>query len=148
MMIALSQSLPDIRFICPGGFVLNDSSAEEVIAIDKPGSTDVQSALDHLKRQPEVAEVELLESTSDKAFVRILTSANPGTGFCLEAVERNRCFPIGMEIQYGGVEHWKVGCYKRSQDDELLAQLARMGELQYQTISEASWQDVLERAAA
>ena len=142
----LSRAVPKIRFICPGGFILGPSSTEEILAIDKPDEGDVQAVMGYLKGSPGIAEAEVVERTPDKAFIRILTSANP-EGFCSEAVARNRCFRIGMEIQHGGVERWAVGSFERAQAEQLLKDLAGLGELKYHSISEVSWQALLEGQA-
>lgn len=140
----LSRAFPRVRLICPGGFILGPSSAEELLVLDRPSEVDLENVLNHLRNAPEIAETQLVEHRADKAFIRILTSANPEAGFCSEAVAKNRCFRIGMEIQEGGVEHWKVACWERSQAEQLLKELAHMGELKHQSISEDSWQVLLE----
>ena len=135
----LSRELPQVRFVCPGGFILGPDSAEEVLALDDPTDSDVDSVMGLLRRSEDIAEVELLERTADRAFVRILTSSSPETGYVSQAVERNRCFRIGTEVQEGGVEQWVVGCLRRSQAEALVEELGSMGELKYHRLSEASW---------
>lgn len=140
----LSRALPEVRLICPGGFILGPSSVEEIIVIDQPGQTDVEAVLSHLRAMAGITEAELLEHTGDRAFIQITVTALPGTGFCSEAVVRNRCFRLGMEIQQGGVEHWKVGCARASDARQLLEDLKSLGELKYHSVSEASWEALLE----
>ncbi len=140
----ISRALPDLRLICPGGFILSPSTVEEIIAIDQPKKGDGERLVDALKRKKGIAEVELIEQTADKAFIRILTSINPDTGFCSEAVHRNRAFRIGMEIQEGGLEKWKVACFRKSDAENLVGDLKKMGELKMHRITETSWQDLLD----
>lgn len=144
----LSRAVPKVRFICPGGFVLGKSSAEEILVVDAPKEGEIQAVMNHLKANPGIAESEVLEQTADKAFIRILTSANPETGFCSEAVARQRGFRIGMEIQQGGVEQWEVGCLQRVQAERIVAELEGMGELKYHSIAEVSWHELLQGETA
>lgn len=136
----MSRALPDIRLICPGGFILGPNTVEEVIAIDRPEQDDIDRVFELLEAKAGIAEAELLERTTDKAFIRILVSISPDTGFCSQAVARNRGFRIGMELQEGGVEKWTVGCIRRADAEKLVEELRTMGELTYQTIEEVSWQ--------
>ena len=99
--------------ICPGGFALGPTSGEEILAFDNPSEEELQRVLDHLHKSPEIDDAQLLEQTADNAFVRIQTSTSPDDGYCSEAVARNHGFRIGMEIQEGGVEQWKVGFFGR-----------------------------------
>jgi len=142
----LSRAFPKIRFICPGGFV-GDSSAEEIVVLDKPREDDVQTVLDYLETLPTVQAVELLERTSSQAFIRFVTSALPEK-FCSEVVKQHRCLRIGMEIQQDGLEMWQVGCLKRRQAEQLLAAMESLGELKHSSISEVSWQKLLAGAPA
>ena len=99
--------------------------------------------MDHLSKASGIEESQLLEKAADWAFVRIRTSASPEQGYCSEAVARNHGFRIGMEIQEGGVEKWKVGCFERANAEQLLKELALMGELKSQSITHVSWQELL-----
>lgn len=142
----LSRDFPKIRFICPGGFVLGPSSVEEVIVLDKPSEDEVQAVLDYLEALPKVVTVELLERTANRAFVRFASTALPEK-FCSEVVAKHHCFPIGMEIQQGGLEMWRVGCVERCQAELLLEELKGLGELKHSSISEVRWQELLEGGA-
>ena len=144
----LSRAVPSVRFICPGGFILGPTSAEEILVLDNPIQQELEAVLDHLERDSGIAECSLLERSGDKAFVRILTSASPGEGYCSEVVANNRGFRIGMEIQQGGLEKWKVGCFERANAEQLLKDLARLGEIKSQSISEVSWQELLGQGPA
>ena len=139
----LSRALPEIRLICPGGFILSPSSVEEVLVLDSASEQDLESVLDYFRKSPGIAEVEVLERLPQQAFIRIRTSTAPKT-FCSEAVARHRCFPLGIEIQQRGVEQWKVGCRDRSQAEALVEELKTMGELKHHSISEVSWKALLE----
>lgn len=140
----LSRALPEVRLICPGGFVLSPSSVEEIIIIDQASEEKIEVVLDHLHGMAGIAEAELLEHSGDRAFIRILTAVNPDTGFCSEAVARNRGYRIGMEIQDGGLEIWKVAFVRASDAQQLLQDLESMGQIKCHTISEVSWQALLE----
>ena len=138
----LSRALPQVRLICPAGFVLDASSAYEILALDNPADEDVRAAIDYLKGSDNIAQVSLLERTADKAFIHIVSSAAPETGYCSQAVARNLCFPLSKEVQHGGVEQWEVGCMERSQADRLVEDLKGMGDLKYHRISQVSWAEL------
>jgi len=140
----LSRALPEVRFICPGGFVLGPSRVEEVIIIDQADETAIEAVLAELRQMSGISEAELLEYVGDKAFIRLLATVTPHTGFCSKAIERNRCFPIGMEIQHRGIEHWKVGCARTSDAEQLIEDLKPLGEIKYHSVSEVSWRVLLE----
>jgi len=139
----LSRALPDIRFICPGGFVLGPSLVEEVIVIEQADDKTIKTVMNELDQMAAIGEAELLEHADGKAFIRILVTATPDTGFCSKAVERNRCFRIGMETQHEGIEHWKVGCERVSDAEQLIEELPALGELKYHSVSEVSWHSLL-----
>jgi len=143
----LSRVLPEIRFICPGGFITGPSSVEELIVIDRPSDSDVQSVLGYLKGLQAIAEVRLLERTADKVFIYFKALTIPES-FCSQVVEKNHCFRIGTEIQHGGLEMWQVGCVERRQAEQLLKDLEGLGELKDSSISESSWQELLEGGVA
>jgi len=143
----MSRILPEIRFICPGGFITGPSSVEELIVIDKPSGSDVQSVLGYLNGLQEIAEVQLLEQTDDKAFIYFKGLKTPES-FCSRVVEKNHCFRIGMEIQYGGLEVWQVGCVERRQAEQLLKELEGLGELKDSLILEGSWRELLQGEGA
>ena len=63
-------------------------------------------------------------------------------------VANNQGFRIGMEIQQGGVEKWKVGCFERANAEQMLKDLAKLGEIKSQSISEVSWQELLGQGPA
>ena len=137
----VSRAFPDVRFICPGGFV-EGSSAEEVIVLDNPSKNRVQQVMAYLEASPTVVEAELMERTTDKAFVRFVSISLPEE-FCSRVVEKHHGFRLGMEIQKGGVELWRVGCAKRKQAEELLEGLRALGEVKHSSISEASWEEMM-----
>ena len=143
----MSRALPDLRIISAGGFIVSPTQADEVLIIENPADEDVEAALSFLKNSGETEAAAELERTGDKSFIRILTTAAPKTGYCSEAVARNRCFNLGMEVQQGGVEQWRVGCMERSQAERLVHDLGEMGELRYHRITESSWTDLLEGPA-
>ncbi len=142
-MNELSRALPEVRFICPGGFVIGPSLVEEVIVIDQAGDKAIKAVMNELDQMAAIEEAELLEHAGGKAFIRVLT-ATPDTGFCSETVERNRCFRIGMEIQHEGIEHWKVGCVRASDAQQLVEDLPTLGEVKYHSVSQVSWQMLLD----
>ena len=139
----LSRALPDIRLICPGGFILGASSVAELIVVDSSSDEDVGAVMDFLEGLPEVERVELLERNDGKAFIYFKSLRVPKT-FCSQVVEKNHGFRIGMEIQEDGLEKWTVGCVERSDAEQLLSDLAALGELARQSITEGSWQALLD----
>ena len=139
----LSRAMPHIRMICPGGFILDADTADEVIALDKPTDGDVQAVLGYLGDASTIAEVSLIERTPDRAFVHFLSPVAPEVGYCSKAVERNRCFRLGSEVQEGGVEKWRVGCKEHSYADGLVEELRGMGDLKYHNLREASWEELI-----
>jgi len=140
----LSRALPEVRFICPGGFVRGPADVEEVIVIDQANDRVIEAVLNELQQMVGISEAELLEHVGDKAFIRLAVTVTPHTGFCSKVVEQNRGFPLGMEIQHDGIEHWKVGCVRASDAEQLIEDLKPLGEIKYHSISEVSWQTLLE----
>ena len=144
----LSREMPQIRLVCPGGFILdpktNDGiTAEEVIAVEGASQTEDQEVTKYLENHRGVVEVEILEQTTQSTFIRFLTCTRPETDYCSEAVRKNQCFSIGTEIQQTGIEQWEVCCYDRPQAEQLIEDLNEMGELKYHRIYETSWANML-----
>ena len=139
----MSRALPDLKIISAGGFIVSPTQADEVLIIEDPTDEDVEASLDFLKNSGEIEVAKEIERTDEKAFIRILTTAAPETGYCSEAVAKNRCFNLGMEVQEAGVEQWRVGCLERSQAEQLVEDLKGMGDLRYHRITESSWTDLL-----
>ena len=137
----LSRAFPELRFICPGGFIA-EGSVSELVAIDEPSDEDVEAVMDFFASRPEITEARMLERTADKAFIYYTSSRLPET-FCSQVVQRNCCFPIGMEIQEAGLEKWTVACLERGQAEALLKGLAALGPIRHAEITEPSWQDLL-----
>ncbi len=71
----LSRAVPDVRLVHPGGFIVSADLAEEVLALNNPTDAHVESVLEFLRESNGIAEVELLERTSDTAFVHLVSSA-------------------------------------------------------------------------
>ena len=140
----MSRALPNLKIVSAGGFIVNPSQADEILIIEKPTDQNVEAALSFLKNSGEIEVAKELERTDDKSFIRILTTAAPNTGYCSEAVSKNRCFNLNMEIQQKGVEQWQVGCLERSQAEQLVEDLKKMGTLKYHRITESSWNDLLQ----
>ena len=141
----LSRALPDVRVISGGGFIISPHEADEVLIVDSADDGEVSAVIANLENSPSIDQVELLERTASKAFVRIHAIAGPPQGYCSQVVERNRGFNLGLEVQHGGVEHWKVGCHQHGQAEQLIDDLKQLGELRYARISEASWEALLDR---
>ncbi len=139
----LSRTFPTLRFICPGGFVTGPSSVEELIVLDNPSDRDIEQVMGFFEKITEIDHLELLERTADKAFIYFRSLSLPET-FCSKVVEKNRGFAIGMEIQQGGLEKWKVGCPERGNAEQLLTDLELLGELKQASISQTSWQELLQ----
>ena len=138
----LSRTFPRLRFICPGGFVTEPSSVSELIVLDRPRDEDVKAVMGFFHGRPEIEQVLLLEHTADKAFIYFTSSRLPDA-FCSKIVEQNQCFPVGMEIQEDGLEKWTVGCLERCQAEQLLKDLAPLGQIEHACISQASWETLI-----
>ena len=139
----MSIALPDVRFVCPGGFILSDGYADEILSLDRPSDGDVASVMDWLKASSGIEELEMVERTGTSAVISILAKAEPPEGYCSQAVERNRCFRIGYEIQQGGVEQWVVGAEKLQYVESLVEELKTMGDLKFTNITQSSWNELI-----
>ena len=140
----LSRAVPNVRMIAVGGFVVENRGADEIIALDNPTESDIESAMDFLRSADIIKEVSVIEVSPDRAFIHLVSNAGPQVGYCSEAVERNRCHKIGLEIQHGGVEQWRVRATDRSYVESLVEDLKGMGELKYHKISEeGSWEELI-----
>ncbi len=139
----LSRAMPDIRIISPGGFVIDGDTVEEIAALHRPTDEDVQTVLDYIASTPRYKAFELLERTPEWAFIR-WTAACSAKGFCSQAVEKNRGFKIGMEIQHEGLERWTVGCITREHAEQLLKDIEQLGEVHTSTITETTWARVFD----
>ena len=139
----MSRALPHIRFVSPGGFELERSMIEEVAAIHNPSDDDVEAVLSYLGNTPGYDEFELLERTPQWAFIRWRATCSP-QGFCSQAVDKNRCFKIGLETQHDGLEQWTVGCATRQQAEQLLEDLKELGEVKFGRITETTWEQVFD----
>ncbi len=139
----MSRALPHIRFISPGGFVVADSMVEEVAAIHRPSDEDIAAVTAYLDSTDGYEEYEVLERTDDWAFIRWKATCSP-KGFCSQVVEKNRGFKIGMETQHDGLERWTVGCMTREHAEQLLKDLAQLGEVKVGTITETTWERVFD----
>ena len=140
----LSRKYPSVKIVCLGGIVLDPNlsgghTAEEILSIESSNETEILDSIQFLKEHDQIAEISIIEKTTGKTIVRLLASAVPVTGYCSEVVRKNRCYPLGLEIQKGGIERWVVGSYESSQLDSLLEQLSKMGEIKYKNISESNW---------
>ena len=139
----LSQEFPEIRFICPGGFITGPSAVEELIILDEPNDDQVQSVLAHLEAMNEIESARLLEHTDNKAFIYFRSTRVP-QAFCSQVVEKNRGFRIGFEVQQHGLETWRVACAERDHAEQLLKDLEPLGQLKAKSIKEVSWQTLLD----
>ena len=110
----LSRAVPNVRMIAVGGFVLENRGDDEIIALDNPTETDIESAMDFLRSSDIIEQLSVIERSPDRAFIHLTSNAGPEVGYCSETVERNRCHKIGLEIQHEGVERWRVRCTDRS----------------------------------
>ena len=138
----MSKALPNVRFVCPGGFILPDGYADEILSLDRPSDADVVAVIDWLKGSSAIEELEMVERTDTSAVISILAKAEPPEGYCSQAVERNRCFRIGYEIQQGGVEQWIVGAEKLQYVESLVEDLKTMGDLKFSNVTQASWNEL------
>ncbi len=141
----LSRAFPAVKFICPGGFILGPSRVEELLALDQPSDEEIKAVIRHLQNTRGVDQVQLLERTADKAFIYFKASVVPKR-FCAQVVEKNRCFKIGLETQHQGLERWTVGCAERKDAEQLVKDLSELGTVVEKSITETSWQLLLEGA--
>ncbi len=140
----LSQAVPNVRMIAVGGFVLENRGADEIIALDNPTDAEVDAAMDFLRSADIIDEVSVIERSGERVFIHLISNAGPEVGYCAEAVERNRCHKIGLEIQHGGVEQWRVRATQPAYLESLVEDLRGMGELKYHKISqEGSWEELI-----
>jgi len=144
----LSRKYPSVKIVCLGGIVLDPNlsgghTAEEILSIESSNETEILDSIQFLKEHDQIAEISIIEKTTGKTIVRLLASAVPVTGYCSEVVRKNRCYPLGLEIQKGGIEQWLVGSYESSQLDSLLKQLSNMGEIKYKKMSKSNWSDLV-----
>ena len=82
-----SRRFPDLRIICPGGFIDGDT-VEEIIVFDSPTDEQVTDVMAHLEASEKTTEVELIERTAARAFVRFVVTGLPER-FCSQ-VDRLR----------------------------------------------------------
>ena len=137
----MSREFPELRIICPGGFITGDS-VEELIVLDKPTEDQVQGVLDYLAASPKVTEVALVERTAERVFILFICGPLP-EAFCSRVVQKHHGFPIGMEIQRDGLEIWRVACTDRGEAERLLEEIATLGDLKDSSISQGSWEELL-----
>jgi predicted DNA binding protein len=138
----LSKAFPDLRFVSLGSFDLDETSAEEFVAIGPANDDQVKGVLEYLATAQGHEGFELLERAGDRAFVRWQAACEPET-FSSRVVAENHCFKIGGEAVKDGQETWSVGCASRAQAEQLLRELGEVGELIASEISEATWDLVL-----
>lgn len=140
----LSRAVPNVRMIAVGGFVLENRGADEIIALDNPTETDIESAMEFLRSSAIIEQVSVIERSPERAFIHLRSTTGPEVGYCSEVVERNRCHKIGLEIQHEGVERWRVRCTDRSYAEALAEDLKGMGDLKYHKISQqGSWEELI-----
>ena len=63
--------------------------------------------------------------------------------FCSQVVEKNHGFRIGLELQQNGLEMWRVACVEREHAEQLLEDLEALGQIKAKSITEQSWQMLL-----
>ena len=144
----LSRKYPNVKIVCLGGIVLDSDlsggyTAEEILSIESSNETEILDSIRFLKEHNQIAEISIVEEATGKTIVRLLASAVPVSGYCSEVVRKNRCYPLGLEIQKGGVEQWLVGSYESSQLDSLIKELSNMGEIKYKNVSKTNWSNLV-----
>jgi len=138
----LARYFPRVHFTSPGGFIVEPGIVEEVLVIDNATDEIVDAVMYFLDTTPGYDEFELLERTSDRAFIRWRASCVPNT-FCSQVVEKNRAFKIGNEVQHEGLECWTVACFTREQAEQLVEDLEKIAEVKLCKITEGSWASVI-----
>ena len=138
----LSRAFPEVKLLCPGGFVVSPSLVEEVIVADGASEDAVERVVEHLRGVDGIRSAEVVERNNGRSFIHITVTKVP-EDFCSAVVRRNRCFPIGVEKQEAGQEKWVVGCLHREQADRMLEELGKLGNITHQKITEESWNAIL-----
>lgn len=140
----LSRFLPQVRMVAVGGFVLPNGGADEIIALDYPEESEVESALEFLRNSHMIDNARVIEHSEHRAFIHLISNSAPKVGYCSETVTNNLCHKVELEIQHDGIEHWKVMSTESSYLGTLVEDLKKMGELRYHTVStEGSWEDLI-----
>ena len=144
----LSRKFPRLQIVCPGGFRTGKQSVEEILALATNDKRQVEAVLGYLRSSQGVIKAEWLATSGRFVFLLLATRRIPKTGFVSAVVAKNRCFRLVFEVQEGGIEKWVVGCVSRGSADHLLADLARLGPLNYATISEVSYGELMKSSVA
>lgn len=139
----LSRKFPQLRIVCPGGFQTGKKSVEEIIALATKDKREVKAVIDYFNHSQCISKVELLATTRQFTFILLVTRSIPKTGFVSNVVAKNRCFRLDFEVQEAGIEKWVVGCVSRDSADQLLTDLARLGELKYAKVSTVSYGELI-----
>ena len=140
----LSRFMPQVRIVAVGGFVLPNGGANEIIALDCPVESEVESALEFLRDSQMIDNVRAIENSDHRVFIHLISNSAPEVGYCSETVNSNLCHKVGLEIQYEGVEQWKVMSTEVSHFETLIEDLKEMGELKYHRVSsKGSWEDLI-----
>lgn len=140
----LSRFIPRVRIVAVGGFVLSNGGANEIIALDCPVESEVESALEFLRKSQMIDSVSVVENSDHRVFIHLISNSAPEVGYCSETVNRNLCHKVGLEIQHEGVEQWKVMSTEVSYFETLIGDLKKMGDLKYHKVSrEVSWEDLI-----
>ncbi len=139
----LSRAVPPVQIMCPGGFIINTQSADEVLALSRPTDAEIDAVLVFLETSASIAASSLLERTPEYTYVHLLFRIAPTTSYCSKVVEKNRYFRLGYEMQINGVEQWQVGCSEQPQSERLLRDLPSLGGFKYGRITKTSWGDLI-----
>ena len=125
----LSRFMPQVCIVAVGGFVLSNGDADEIIALDCPSESEVESVLEFLRKSQMIDKVKLIENSDHHVFIHLISNSAPKVGF---------------EIQHEGVEHWKVISTNVSYFETLIEGIKERGDLKYHKMSiQRSWEDLI-----
>ena len=71
----MSRALPELRIISAGGFIPGPDQADEILILEDADDDDLDAALGFLRDSGEIAELDVVERTPKRAYIRILTTA-------------------------------------------------------------------------
>ena len=123
----LSRFMPQVCIVAVGGFVLSNGGADEIIALDCPSESEVESVLEFLRKSQMIDKVKLIENSVHHVFIHLISNSAPKVGYCSETVSRNLCHKVGFEIQHEGVEQWQVMFTNVSYFETLIEDIKEMG---------------------
>ena len=65
--------MPQVCIVAVGGFVLSNGGADEIIALDCPSESEVESVLEFLRKSQMVDKVKLIENSVHHVFIHLIS---------------------------------------------------------------------------